>query len=135
MSARVALKLLLVVALGVACGSEEVEHHATPVDARLVVAGGAPTQTITFSAGQTVRVEVQFLAGDGDVIAGLETEHFTSVTFDPAALATVAPVSGEPFMFDVTAQATSASGTVTVGFGHDAAADENAFGPFTVTVS
>jgi hypothetical protein len=131
----VSLLLLLAVAAGVACESEEVTGgHATPVDAQFVVGGAAPTASLTLAAGQTVRVEVEYLDADGEHIHGLEDGHFASLTFSPAGLATVAAVSGEPFTFDITAQAAAGAGTVTVGYGHDAAADEDAFGPFTVTV-
>jgi hypothetical protein len=132
---RIALLLLFAVAAGTACESDEMTGgHGTPVGAQFVVGGAAATPGITIAAGQTVRVEVEFVDADGDHIHGLEDGHFTSLTFSPAALATVAAVAGEPFMFDVTAQGTAGTGSVMVGYGHDAAADEDAFGPYTVTV-
>lgn len=118
-----------------ACGDETApEEGHMPVDAALFVRGTDVTTGVTIAAGQTARIEVRFLADDGDVITGLEDEHFASLTFAPASLATVAAVSGEPFLFDVTAQATAGTGTVSVGFGHDEEADEDTFGPFDVTV-
>jgi hypothetical protein len=135
MLSRMSLLLLSAVAAGAACESDEVTGgHGTPVGAQFVVGSAAATAGITIAAGQTVRVEVELLDADGEHIHGLEDGHFTSLTFSPAALATVAAVTGEPFMFDVTAQATAGSGTVMVGYGHDAAADEDAFGPYAVTV-
>jgi hypothetical protein len=74
------------------------------------------------------------ILGDGDHIHDLEDGHFSSLTFSPAGLATIAAVAGEPFMVDVTPQAAPGAGNVTVGYGHDAAADEDSFGPFAVTV-
>lgn len=136
MSVIRALPIALVAALVLpACGDETApEEEHVPVDATLFVGGTDVTSGVTIGAGQTMRIEVRFLADDGDVIAGLEDEHFASLTFSPAALATVAAVTGEPFMFDVTAQATAGTGTVSVGFGHDEEADEDTFGPFDVTV-
>jgi hypothetical protein len=136
MSRTYSLLLLVIGAtLAAGCNSEEVTGgHGTPVDAQFVVGGAAATAELTLAAGQTVRVEIEYLDADGAHIHDLEAGHFASLTFSPAGLATVAAVSGEPFMFDVTAQATAGTGTVTVGYGHDAAADEDSFGPFTVTV-
>ena len=39
------------------------------------------------------------------------------------------------YAFDVTAQAGAGTGTVLVGWGHEAAADDLSFGPFPVTVA
>jgi hypothetical protein len=131
--------LALVAAITVlgACSSEETapEEHATPVDAKLFIQGTEVTPDITLPAGQTVRVEVRFLDANGDVIVGLEDEHYTALTFSPASLAATAAVTGQRFFVDVTVQAASgAAGTVTVGFGHDALADEGTFGPFDVAI-
>jgi hypothetical protein len=135
MSRRFAI-LLLAVSAGSACNSEEVTGgHGTPVDAQFVVGGAAATPGLTLAAGQTVRVEIELLDADGEHIHDLEDGHFASLSFSPSGLATVAAVTGEPFMFDVTAQATAGTGTVAVGYGHDVAADEDSFGPFTVTVN
>lgn len=48
--------------------------------------------------------------------------------------ATVASVSGQRFFCDVTAQNTAGTGQVRLDFGHDAAADEASFGPFSVSI-
>ena len=117
-----------------ACGDEVGEAGHTPHDAQLLVGSAVVTPNVTLQAGQTVRVEVRFLADDGDVIPDLDTEHFAALTFAPASLATVATVAGQRFFFDVTAQAGAGVGTLHVGYGHDAAADGLSFGPFNVTV-
>jgi hypothetical protein len=128
--------LVAVLAAAAACGGEETapENHAEPVDAKLFVSGTEVTPSLTLMAGQTVRIEVRFYADDGDQITGLETEHYTALTFSPATLASTAAVSGLRFFVDVTAQSTPGTGTVMVGFGHDDLADELSFGPFDVTV-
>ena len=83
--------------------------------------------------GQTVRIEVRFYHDDGDLLTGIE-DHFAGLSFAPSALATVVRVAGTNYSFDVTAQNAAGSGTASVGYGHDAAADELSFGPFQVTV-
>lgn len=117
-----------------ACGSETAPEDHTPASAKLFVAGQEITPSLSLTRGQTVRVEVRFYHDDGDQITGIETEHFAGLTFSPAALATVTPVTGQHFFFDVTVQNAAGSGTVSVGYGHDSAADELSFGPFQVTV-
>ena len=80
-----------------------------------------------------VRVEVRFIH-DGEVITGIEGEHHAGLTFTPGTLATVASVTDHNFQKDVTGQATPGAGSVSVGYGHDEAADELSFGPFDVIV-
>ena len=137
---RIRLAHTVALATGIAAfaacsGDETAPVHNTPVDARLYVQGAEVTPHITLAAAQTVRIEVRFVDADGDEIAGIETEHYAALTFSPASLATVAPVTGQRFFFDVTAQgAGGATGTVSVGYGHDDLADEDTFGPFDVTI-
>jgi hypothetical protein len=128
--------LIAALAAATACGGEETapENHAEPASAKLFVQDTEVTPSLTLMAGQTVRIEVRYYADDGDLITGLEIEHYAGLTFSPATLATTAAVSGQRFFLDVTAQATPGTGTVMVGWGHDELADELSFGPFDVTV-
>jgi hypothetical protein len=120
------------------CGGDETSptEHATPKSAKLVVGATTVTQggTLTGTHGQTTRVEIQFFDSTGAQITGIDTEHFATLTFTPAALAAAADVADHHFQKDVTFQAAAGTGSVMVGYGHDAAADEANFGPFTVTV-
>jgi hypothetical protein len=132
-----ALTALLIALTLAACGSDEPppEEGHTPADAALFVAGVDVSAALILPAGETVRVEVRFLDDHGDVITGIEGEHHTKLTFTPMTLATTASVEGLNFQKDVTAQADPGVGTVTVGYGHDEAADELTFGPYDVTVA
>lgn len=135
-SVRVAVLAALALS---ACDSTEPDgggHGHTPESVQLVVgdeviaAGG----TLAGAAGATTRVEVQFLDGDGEVIEGIEGDHHTALTFTPTGIAAVAAVAGANFQKDVTFQGAAGTGTFTVGYGHQPAADELTFGPFNVVV-
>jgi hypothetical protein len=112
------------------------EESHTPASAALVVDGNPVGEgdPVVLVAGSAVPVEVKFYHDDGDEITGIEDEHFARLTFTPSTLATVADVPNQHFHKIVTAGADIGNGTVTVGYGHDEAADELTFGPFTVTV-
>ena len=128
--------LALVLALG-ACNSDEAAapaHTHTPASARLFVNDVDETANLTLAADASTRVVVKFYAADGDVITGIEADHFASLTFTPGTLATAVEDAAAHFEFDVTGQAAPGTGTVVVGWGHDAAADDLSFGPFDVTV-
>jgi hypothetical protein len=128
---------LLLAALALAaCGDDETgpEEGHTPVNAALFVNGVNMSDDLVLAAGEPVRVEVRFLNDEGEEITGIEDEHFASLTFTPATLATVADVADHHFQKDVTGQAEPGAGNVRVGYGHDEAADELTFGPFDVTV-
>jgi hypothetical protein len=119
-----------------ACGDNETAPIAddhTPVSYTILLDGTEATAPYTFAEGRTARVRIKFLnAASGDLDA-LEGEHFAGLGFTPASLATVAAVADHHFQFDVTG-ATSGSGTLQVGFGHDALADETTFAPAAVMV-
>ena len=129
-----AATLLAVAALG-ACSSDETGPDVhTPTTVKLFVNGVDETANLSLPSGATTLVVVKFYDQHGDEMTTIETEHFSTLTFTPVALATPADVSGHHFQHNVTAQATAGTGTVMVGFGHDAMADEDSFGPFPVTV-
>jgi hypothetical protein len=127
--------ILLALLAFAACGDDETapEEGHTPDDAALFVNGTDVSDGLVLPAGEVVRVEVRFIH-DGEVITGIEGEHFAGLTFTPATLATVASVTDHNFQKDVTGQAGPGAGTVMVGYGHDEAADELSFGPIPVTV-
>ena len=73
---------------------------------------------------------------EGRCLDELIAEHFTSLTFDPGTFATVTSVTDAKFQRDVLVNADpGATSQLTVGYGHDEAADTQSFGPFTVTAS
>ena len=127
--------LLLAPIMVVSCGDETAPdegHH--PHSARLFVGAIDVTSNFSLATTTTVVVEVRFYNEAGDLITGIESDHFASLTFTPGALATVTDVVDNNFHKSVTAGAPG-TGTVMVGYGHDAAADEESFGPFNVTVN
>jgi len=127
--------LACAVALG-GCSSDEAAapYDHTPASAKLFVNDVDVTANLILPAGAVTRVEVRFYHDDGDEITGTEADHYAALTFTAPALATPAAVVGHHFQFDVTAQAVAGTGTVTVGWGHEPAADDLSFGPTAVTV-
>ena len=124
-----------------ACSDDEAapSGHGTPVSTKLfdVATGSELPAPYQLPAGATTRVEVRFYDADGGLLnAELEASHFTSVTFTPAEFATVADVEGQKFQRDVTVTAAAgATAALAVGYGHDAAADEESFGPYDVVAA
>lgn len=120
-----------------ACSDDEAptEPSHTPASAKLFVNDVDVTSDLVLTAGAVTRVEVRFYHDDGDPITGIEDGHYAGLTFTPEALATPVMTVDHHFQFDVTAQAAAGTGTVMVGYGHDAAADVLSFGPFPVTVA
>jgi hypothetical protein len=119
------------------CSSNETgpgpDQH-DPAYARLYVNGVDETDNLILAAGAVTRVQIRFYLADSTEETTIESTHFSSLTFTPTALATPASVTDHHWQWDVTGQATPGAGTVMVGFGHDALADEKSFGPFPVTV-
>lgn len=124
--------LLLTVA---GCGGDEATSHGhVPHSVKVFDGAVELTEPVQLTTSQSLRVEVKFYAEDGDELVGLDADHVAAVTFTPVGLATAVVVAGEPFQFDVTASATAATGTFTVGWGHDAP-DDLTFGPFHLHVT
>ena len=119
-----------------ACSSDEAAGgHGTPEAVKLfnTTTHAELTQPYALPSGATTRVTVHFYDADGDDISQelIDTGHFTSLTFASAAFATAAGVTGEVFQRDVTVFADpGTTSTVTIGYGHDAAADEKSWGPY-----
>jgi hypothetical protein len=110
----------------------EESHH--PHSAGIFVAGAEVTDALVLPVGETVRVEIKFFNDEGDEITGIEDEHFGTLTFTPTTLATTADVADHHFQKDVTAGAEPGTGSYTIGYGHDEAADEESFGPYPASV-
>jgi hypothetical protein len=121
--------------LTVACGGNETapnEDH-TPVSYSVLVDGVAATAPYSLTEGQTVRFRIKFFNAASEDLDVAEGEHFAALTFSPASLATIAPLAGHHYQFDVIG-GTPGTGTVQVSYGHDALADETSFTPVAVTV-
>jgi hypothetical protein len=130
------MALLAGVLATTACGNgteTPPETHA-PVSAALEVNGVLSSDNFVFLVGAAVPVEVKFYDDEGAEITGIDDDHFATITFAPSTLATVADVAGEHFHKTVTGGGETGSGTLTIGYGHDEAADELSFGPFAVSV-
>jgi len=121
--------------LSAACGSDEtvgVEDHI-PVSYTIFVNGVESPSVLTLTEGQLVRVRLQYINSSDENLDDVESTHFGGLTFEPAALATVARVADHNYQFDVTG-GTPGTGTAQVSYGHDAEADGTTFAPITVTV-
>ena len=118
-----------------ACGGDETtgnDDH-TPTRYQMLRDGLPAAAPFEFVVGQTVRVQLKFFNDAGEDLDDVESSHFGGLTFSPTSLATATRVSDHNYQFDVTGS-TEGSGTVTVSFGHDAAADEHTLPIATVTV-
>jgi len=121
------LGLILGGALVAACNSSESTGSGQhkPDRANLVV-GSSPmlddTLRIPFNTNATVRV----IFYDGNTnLDKVEMDHFSSLTFTPSTGFTVTPDPTHHYRHVVNAtSAPGTVGTVDIGFGHDAAADE-----------
>jgi uncharacterized repeat protein (TIGR04052 family) len=131
----------LALAALVACSSDESpsEGHGDPESVKLIdVASGAELPVpYQLPSGATTRVEVQFFDADGELINDyIASDHYTDLVFSPGAFATQADVTGERFQRDVTvAGAVGSTAAVTIGYGHEVAADERVFGPYDVAAT
>lgn len=123
----------------VGCSSDETvatDDH-DPVSVTFSVDGAPPSGDgkLHLPEGQTVTVRATFLNAGGDNLDDIEDTHFSSLTFDPAGIATPTMDPNAHFSHEVVVNAAAATtGTVAVGFGHDDAADEHSLGPIDVVV-
>lgn len=124
-----------------ACSSDEEPGggHDSPESVKLFNAATneeLPTP-YTLPSGSTTRIEVHYYNAHGDDINDeLIAEHFTSLTFDPGSFATVTSVTDAKFQRDVLVNAEpGTTSQLSVGYGHDEAADSRTFGPYPVTAA
>ncbi len=118
-----------------ACGGDETtgtEDH-TPTSYQVLINGVTAIAPYTFTVGQTSRVQLKFFNAAGEDLDDVEDSHFGGLTFNPSSLATATRVSDHNYQFDVIGN-TEGSGTVTVSYGHDAAADEHTLPIATISV-
>lgn len=128
------IPLLLITLAGSACEDETApleDHH--PFSARLFIGGAQASPNVVLLANGPVQIETRFYDEDGDQITLIDLDHYTRLTFNPGSIGTVSDDPNHNFRKNVAVGA-PATGTVTVGYGHDSAADEESFGPFNVTV-
>ena len=118
------------------CGGDEptAAPDHTPASFNMLINDVTVTEPYTFPSGQTVRVRLKLFNAAQDDLDDVEAEHFAGLTFDPVSRATAVRVADHNYQFDVTG-GTPGSGTVTIGFGHDEAADEHTLGPKTISVT
>jgi hypothetical protein len=135
-SARTLLPLAALAVLVAACSDNEsppVEDH-TPVSYHLEVSGVALAPPFTFPADQTLQVRIKFFNAAQEDLDNVEAEHFGGLSFSPPSLATAVRRSDRHYQFDVTT-GTGGTGTLTVSFGHEEAADEEILDTAPVTIS
>jgi hypothetical protein len=138
-TAKLALVTMAAALTLVACSSNEQpsEAHPVPVSAKLFdpTTNVALPEPYTFPTGVTTRVEVVFYDANGDNIdSDLIAAHYTSIVFTPSDFATVADVASDRFERDITPTVPAGTtATFEVGYGHDALADENSFGPYAAS--
>jgi hypothetical protein len=122
-----------------ACDSSEpvaTEDH-DPASVTFSVDGAPPSVDgkLHLPEGQTVTVRAAFFNAGGDNLDDIEDEHFSLLTFAPTTIADATPDAVAHYSHEVVVNAAAAAtGTVMVGFGHDAAADEHSLGPIDVVV-
>ena len=119
-----------------ACGGDETQPNEdhVPVDYSVLIDDVPVTAPYLFQDGETVRVRLQFFNRNQENLDDVEAGHFARLTFNPTALATAVRLADHHFQFDVTG-GTEGSGTMTVSYGHDDAADEVSFDAEQVTVT
>jgi hypothetical protein len=118
-------------ALVAACDSSEemaAEDH-TPVRFDIAVNGITMVDdTIRLHAGLVDTVRFTFFTAADDDLVDHETDHYSTLTFPGGVAATAATDPTAHFSQIVTnTEAAGIKGAAAVGYGHDAAADENSF--------
>ena len=119
-----------------ACGSDETQatDDHTPVSYTVLIDDAPVTAPFALTAGETVRVRLKFVNAAGENLDDVEASHFAGLTFAPTSLATATRVTDHHFQFDVTG-GEPGTGSVTVSYGHDEAADEHTFQAAGISVA
>jgi hypothetical protein len=120
-----------------ACGSDEkaAPPDHTPTTYSLIINSVSKEAPYSVQASHQVLVQIKFFNAEGEDLDAVEAEHFGGLSLNPSSLGTVTPLTDHHYQFNLTTSATPGSGTLTVSFGHDEAADEVTFdpAPFAVT--
>jgi hypothetical protein len=129
----VPLALFTVVA---GCGGDEPQGTPdhTPVSYNVLINDVPVTAPYTFPSGVTVTVRLKLFNAAQDDLDDVEAEHFAGLTFSPPPRATAVRLTDHHYQFEVTG-GVPGSGTMTIGFGHDEAADEHTLPPANITVT
>jgi hypothetical protein len=130
--------LFVLLALATACGGGDATAPAppdhTPTTYNLIVDGIPKTAPYSLATKQQVTVQIKFFNAAGEDLDAVEAEHFGGLTLNPGSLGTVTRVTDHHYQFLVATSPTPGSGTLTVSFGHDEAADEVSFDPAPLEV-
>ncbi|MBK9065748.1 MAG: hypothetical protein KA180_02730 [Gemmatimonadales bacterium] len=125
------LALLAVGAVLAACSdsNEPAAEDHTPVRFEVAVNGTLVTDdTLRLTTGGTDSVRVTFYNQSDENLDVAEDEHFSLLTFTPAAGLTATMDAAHHFRHGVAVTATAGdTGSVAIGYGHDALADEHTF--------
>jgi len=124
------LALVAAGALLAACGdsNEPAAEDHTAVRFGVAVNGTPFTDTLRLTAGGTDSVRLSFFNQSGENLDVAEDEHFSLLTFTPATGLTATMDATHHFRHGVAVTATAGdTGTVAIGYGHDALADEETF--------
>jgi hypothetical protein len=118
-------------ALVIGCGDSEApaEDH-TPVTFSVTVNNVVVTDdTVRLTTGGGIdTVHISFFNAANEDLDHAEAEHFSLLTFTPAANITATMDPDHHFRHGVvTTAAAGTAGDLDIGFGHDALADENTF--------
>jgi hypothetical protein len=119
------------------CGGDETQptgSEHTPVSYTLSIDGVQMSPPYNFRVEQTVRVRLHLLNEAGEDLDDVESSHFARLTFEPSTLASAVRTAEHHYQFDVTGS-TVGTGTITVGFGHDDAAEETTLPAKAVSVT
>jgi hypothetical protein len=132
-----ALPLAMAGGLLSACGSDETaappDH--TPTTYSLIINSVPKEAPYSVQASHQVVVQIKFFNAAGEDLDAVEAEHFGGLSLNPTDLGTVTRVTDHHYQFNVITSATPGSGTLTVSFGHDEAADEVAFDPAPISIT
>jgi hypothetical protein len=127
---RHAIVVLSLLAAPLACSNSEApaEDHI-PVRIEVAVNNAVVTDdTLRLTNGQIDSVHITFYNKSDENLDVAEAEHYSLLTFTPAANITATMDPNHHFRHGVVTTAVAGTvGTLDIGYGHDALADEEAF--------
>lgn len=132
-----ALPLTVAGGLLSACGSDEkaAPPDHTPTTYSLIINSVPQEAPYSIQTSHQVVVQIKFFNAEGEDLDAVEAEHFGGLSLNPTSLGTVTRVTDHHYQFNVITSATPGSGTLTVSFGHDEAADEVTFDPTPISIT